>query len=208
MAWGDGTYWYDAERQRWYGQVVLGRDTSGRVVRPKRSGKTKTDVRAALRALREEFEAGVAVDEDVRFGEFAEHWLAEVAPARRGRNGHAVSDTTLAKDRVLVVNHLIPALGRDRLRELRPEHVERMLRHKLTVAGLGHDWVRRLRATLVRILRHAERRGRVRQNVAALSVMPRPIAEPTLRRALSIEQARSLLEVSQRHRLHALWWLV
>lgn len=204
MSWGDGTYWYDAERQRWYGQVVLGRDANGKMVRPKRSAKTKAEVRVLLRRLREEFDAGLTVGEHVTFAEFARWWLEEVAPARRGRNGQAVSFSTLEKDRVLVLGHLVPALGRHKLTELTSEHIERMLRHKLNEEGLGHDWVRRLRARLVEILRHAERRGRVRRNVAAISVMPRPITEPVRRRALSVEQAQQLLHASEGHRLHAL----
>jgi integrase len=204
VSWGDGSYWYDAERGRWFGQVVLGRGHDGRLVRPKRSGRTKAEVRAKLRELREEFEAGVSVGEDVLFGEFAQWWLTEVAPARRGRTGQPVADSTLEKDRALVMHHLVPSLGRYRLRELRPEHIEQMLRHKLGEEGLGHDWVRRLRARCVDILRHAERRGRVRQNVAVLSVMPRPTAEPERRRSLTVEQAKRLMEASRDDRLHAL----
>jgi integrase len=79
-----------------------------------------------------------------------------------------------------------------------------MLRHKLTEEGLGHDWVRRLRARCVDILRHAERRGRVRHNADLLSVMPRPTAEPERRRSLSVEQAKRLMDASTGDRLHAM----
>jgi hypothetical protein len=126
-------------------------------VRPKRSGETKAEVRAKLRERRGEFEAGVSVGEDVSFGEFGEWWLKEVAPTRRGRNAEPVVDSTLEKDRALVMHHLVPGLGRHRLRELRPEHIEAMLQHKLIEEGLGHDWVRRLRARCIEILRHAGR---------------------------------------------------
>jgi integrase len=204
VSWGDGSYWYDDERGRWFGQVLLGRGPDGRLVRPKRSGRTKAEVRAKLRQLREEFEAGVSVGDDVLFGEFAPWWLAEVAPARRGRNGQPAADSTLEKDRALVVHHPVPALGRYRLRDLRPEHIEAMLRHKLTEEGLGHDRVRRLRARCVDILRHAERRGRVRHNADLLSVMPRPTAEPERRRSLSVEQAKRLMDASTGDRLHAM----
>ncbi len=186
------------------GRSCSGRDVNGKMVRPKRSAKTKAEVRVLLRRLREEFDAGVTVGEHVTVAEFAAVVAGGSGPARRGRNGQAVSLSTLEKDRVLVLGHLVPALGRHKLTELTSEHIELMLRHKLNEEGLGHDWVRRLRARLVEILRHAERRGRVRRNVAAISVMPRPITEPVRRRALSVDQAQQLLRASEGHRLHAL----
>ncbi|MDH4143990.1 MAG: site-specific integrase [Acidimicrobiia bacterium] len=205
MARGDGTYWYDEERGRWFGQLFLGNGPDGRPLRPKRSAKTKAEVRQKLKALQAEHDAGLHVGTDMTVGELAEWWLNEVAPTRNGRGGRPVSETTLDKDRVLVRNHLVRSLGHHKLRDLRPEHVDRMLRHKIDVEGLGHDWVVRLRAKLIEILRQAERRGRVSRNVAALSVMPRQSTVQVRRRSLTVEQARALLDAARGHRLEAMF---
>ena len=64
---------------------------------------------------------------------------------------------TVANYRSLIDRHLIPALGRHRLRDLAPEHVDRFLRAKAD-AGLSRSSVSRLRSILTDALTHAERR--------------------------------------------------
>jgi integrase len=72
-------------------------------------------------------------------------------------------------------------------------------------AGLSRSSITRVRPVLVLSLRHAERRGLVGRNVAALSDMPgvtRPAREG---RALTVDQAKRLLAAVEGTRLESLW---
>jgi hypothetical protein len=86
-----------------------------------------------------------------------------------------VAPGTVTNYRSLIDQHLIPGLGRYRLRDLRPEHVDRLLQAKVN-AGLSRSTVGRLRSILTDALTHAERRQVVMRNAGRLSILP---AAPT-----------------------------
>jgi integrase len=67
-----------------------------------------------------------------------------------------------------VNHHLIPALGRHKLRELTPQHVNRMLA-AIVESGTSPTTANRVRATLRTALGSAVKWGIVARNVAALS---------------------------------------
>ena len=46
---GEGTLYYSADRDRWVGQLDLGRDHTGRRKRPMVIAKTRAEARAKLR---------------------------------------------------------------------------------------------------------------------------------------------------------------
>jgi integrase len=82
-------------------------------------------------------------------------------------------------------------LGRKVLRKLTVSDVDRLLAWKRS-AGYSANTVRIIRAVLRCALRQAEREGLVSRNAAALSTAPRVRTDEG--RALSVEQARALLE--------------
>lgn len=87
--------------------------------------------------------------------------------------------------------HIKPSLGRKVLRKLTVSDVDQLLAWKRN-AGYSANTVRIIRAVLRRALRQAEREGLVSRNAAALSTAPRVRTDEG--RALSVEQARALLE--------------
>lgn len=117
-------------------------------------------------------------------------------------DGRVGSDNTRASYEQALRVHVVPALGRVRLAKLTPENVDRFLSAK-AAAGLSRTYVARLRTLLADALRHAERRGLVNRNAAALSVMPRT-KRPTPRRSLKPSEARAFLEAAKGERLEAL----
>jgi len=110
----------------------------------------------------------------VTLGDFLEHWLAEVLPAR----SRVQAKSTVTNYR-WAAGHAIKGLGRHRLNELTPEDVETLLRH-LADEGMARNSVMRVRSVLVMALKHAQRREIVARNVAELSEMPTSSATPTL----------------------------
>lgn len=195
---GDGSIFWDQRRRRWVGIYTAGRDSTGNRIRPKVNARTKTEARRRLRALqREAVDGQPAPNGAVRLGAFLDRWLDEVVPLR------VSSPNTIDNYRWAVNQHIKPALGTRRLRDLTPDDIDAFLRAKRE-ARLGPSSVMRIRAVLVQALRHAERYGYVGRNVAALVDLPR--APQTEGRSLTVEQARKLLDAAKNDRLEAAIW--
>ncbi len=196
--WGEGALRWDEQRQSWLAMVEAGSDpVTGKRRRLVVRGKTKTDALGKLRTARERAEAGVPSREgSVNLAKWLDHWLNTVIDGRVG------SDNTRANYAQAVHVHIVPALGKTRLDKLTAEDIDRFLAAKAE-AGLSRTYVARLRTLLADALRHAERRGFVNRNAAALSVMPRT-KPATPRRSLSPSEARAFLEAAKGERLEAL----
>jgi integrase len=196
---GEGALFYEEDRDRWVGLLELPSDGSGRRRRRKVTGRTKTDARRKLRELQRRLENGLPTgDGSMTLGDFLEHWLVEVLPARS-----RVQATSTVTNYRWAAGHAIRGLGGRRLHELTPEDVEAVLRH-LAEEGMARNSVMRVRSVLVMALKHAQRREIVARNVAELSEMPTSAKAPRSGRSLTLEQARQLLHVAERDRLGGL----
>lgn len=193
---GEGSVY--REGPYWVATVEVGANTfNARRVRRKVKGRTRAEVLRKAAEIRRQVEAGlVPADATTTVAEFLERWLTAVVAHR------VDSPNTEANYRAVVRTHLAPGLGSVPVGRLTPEQVDRFLAAK-AAAGLSRSYVYRMRAVLADALRHAERRGIVLRNVAALSVMPK--CQPTApRRSLSLEEARSLLVAARGERLESL----
>lgn len=114
--------------------------------------------------------------------------------------------------------YLVPSLGRIRLSHLRPGDVNAALSQLVTAKPyrpspdaapeyrpLDGQTRRLVRATLRRALSDAVRAGAVTTNAAALSDVPP--AQPKERRALTLEEARSLVSAVEKERMGVLFVL-
>ena len=196
--WGEGALRWDEQRQSWLAMVEAGADpVTGKRRRLVVRGKTKTEALGKLRTARERAEAGVPSREgSVNLAKWLDHWLNTVIDGRVG------SDNTRVNYAQAVHVHIVPALGKTRLDKLTAEDIDRFLAAKAE-AGLSRTYVARIRTLLADALRHAERRGFVNRNAAALSVMPRT-KPSTPRRSLSPSEARGFLKAAEGERLEAL----
>jgi integrase len=191
---GEDSIYFDQVNRCWVGAVSLGYTPGGKRKRRTVRGRTKTEVRDKLRALREDIAASVKVPAAYTVQRAVDDWLAS------GLDGRSRSTATKYR---LVVKPVVERLGRASLRELTADDVWVALtalaesRSSATVA-IAHN-------ALTRAIRHAEARDLVRRNVSALIDTPRGQAgRPS--KALGIEQARALLEAASdlsRYRLGA-----
>ena len=180
---GEDSVYHDGDR--WRGAVSLGYRPDGRRIRKKVSGATKAEVLRKLRDLRSELNAGMPVPDDRQtVAAFLDRWLTASLPGQ-------VGEKTLDSYADTVRLHIKPSLGRKVLRKLTVSDVDQLLAWKRN-AGYSANTVRIIRAVLRRALRQAEREGLVSRNAAALSTAPRVRTDEG--RALSVEQARALLE--------------
>ena len=191
---GDGSY-----RQRPDGLVELRfwlTLPDGTRARQSVYAKSKTAALAKRRTLEQRTAAGRdPLAERQTVAVFLDRWLVDVAAPR-------LRPRTLHRYRQLVDQHLTPALGRHRLGELAPQHVQRFISAKLS-AGLAPATVLQMRAVLRRALNQAQRWGLVTRNVATL------VDPPRLQRAeiqpFTPEQAKVFLAAIAGDRIEALY---
>jgi integrase len=187
---GDDSIYYDRANACWVGAVSLGHEGGKRLRRTVRA-RNKTEIRAKLRQLRQELDAGVRSSPTYTVDGALDDWLAAGLSGRSDRTVELYRDT---------VKPLRERLGDVKLKELTAGDVQQML-DELS-AKLSTRSLQILRNCLERAIRHAEIRDLVGRNVAALVKVPRgKSGRPS--KSLTLDQARSLLEASKSFRLHA-----
>ena len=157
-----------------------GRDPkTGKRRQIKRSGfTTRVEAERALAELVDSVSKGtMAHDERQTLAHFLAEWLAE-------KERHGLRPTTLRSYRHHIDGLIVPLLGRERLRDLRPTYVEQLLREAAKPGNsrnMGPASIRRVHATLRSALATAKRRRLITFNPAVdveLPSAPRPRARP------------------------------
>jgi len=168
---------------------------------PKRryvSGKSREDVAAKLTEALGQRASGLIFDAGtLTVGEYLERWLKDSV---KGTVRHG----TYEVHRHMIEPHLIPALGRLKLKDLNPVHVRGLYREKLD-SGLSAATVRKIHSVLRKALKQAVMDGLIPRNVCE-AVKP-PKVERKEITPLDREQARILLEAAGGDRLAALFTL-
>jgi integrase len=194
---GEGAIFYSETRKRWIAVLDLGRGPDGVRRRVRMSGKTRAEVRRKLDEAQKAAAAGLnAVDQRTTVAEFCAYWLEHGIPAA-AQSPNSIGNITWA-----VNKHIVPRVGNRRLRDLTADDVDKLMRDMATTGYSKHTMVR-VHGELARILRFAERRGKVMRNVATLVDVP---AGPRKRgRSLTVAQAKAVLAAAQGDRLEALY---
>ncbi|WP_445279909.1 tyrosine-type recombinase/integrase [Streptomyces sp. DSM 118148] len=189
---GEDTIYWDAAKKRYVGAVSLGYAPNGKRRRPKVYGKTKTEVRQKIRDLKKEVQTGVKSPVNYTVADAVNDWL------ERGLKGR--EEQTLSKNRSMAKKHLVPLLGKAKLKDLSADDVDDWLDDRAEV--LATRSLRDLLAILRRSIAHAQRRDKAARNVALLVTAPegRP-GRPS--KALNLEQAKAVLAAARGSRLYA-----
>jgi integrase len=190
---GDGGLHFDATRQRWIATASLGYDPAGKRIIKRGSGKTKTEAKDKLKQVLRDCEDGLALAGDgLTVGQAVNDWLAHGLTSRDPR--------TVATAVILSRNHIIPALGARKLRDLTARDVDKWLADK--AQGLSTATLRRLHSCLSRSLDRAMARDQGRRNVAHLCSVPKgQPGRPS--KALTLAQAQAVLAAAAGSRMHA-----
>ena len=128
-------------------------------------------------------------------GQFLERWLKDCAKLR-------LRPRTFEGYEQIVEQHLKPMIGTVELQKLMPHHVQRLLTEK-TKVGLSPRRVGYIRAVLRTALNQALKWQLVAWDVATLVDVPR--AQRYEPQVLTPDQARSLLEAANEHRVGAVF---
>ena len=168
---------------------------------PKRKilyGKTRAEVAAKLTKAMANRDVGLVFDDkNLTVGQYLDRWLSDCV---RG----SVRESTFDRDSYLVRVHIKPALGRIKLSELSPVHVQGFYRDRLDT-GLSASTVNKSHTVLHKALSQAVRWSLVSRNPAEAVKAPRPV--PKEMRLLSPEETRRFLQAAHGDRLEALYVL-
>ncbi len=163
-------------------------------------GKTRQEVAAKLAKALTDREHGLVFDAGaLTVGEYLERWLSDCLQ-------DTVKPSTYSSYDQLVRKHVVPALGRIRLKALAPTHVRGLLRDKLD-AGLSPRTVQYIRFVLRKALDQTVTDNLIPRNPAASVKSPQVRREEI--KPLSPEQSRLFLRAATNaeDRLQALYVL-
>jgi integrase len=164
---------------------------------PKRryvSGKTREEVRRKLAKAVADRDGGIVYDAgSMTVGEYLNAWLRDSV---RG----TVRQRTYERYEGIVRVHLVPSIGRTKLKALAPAHVRGLYREKIEgnpaegVRPLAPRTVLHVHRTLSKALKQAHDDGMIPRNPAGSVKPPRPRKEEI--RPLDPEQVRNLFDAA------------
>jgi integrase len=190
----------DKTRGGWVGMVVLDPTPDGKRRRKLVRARSERAAWEKVRDVLAKRDQGLPTDGDQRTtGAFLDHWATHVLP-------RSVAPATAANYQTIVRAYIDPHVGRIRLAQLRPVHVERMM-SALEADELAPRTVALARTVLRRALTVAQRQHLVASNAAALTDAPRKQRAKT-DDVLDETQVRAVLDTARGDRLEALAVLV
>lgn len=193
---GEGTIWKKPDG-RWCG-AVYALTTKGTRKRVYVYGRTRDEAREKLTALQRDLDRGVRVPaENWTVERYLTHWLETVVKPHKAPKTHQGYE-------LVVRRHIVPVLGRKRLRSLSVPDVRNLV-DRLRDQGMGTRGIQQTHAVLRNALQSAMRDELVMRNVAKLVQVKTPRYE--VGRGLTVKQARTLLQQTKSDRLHALYVL-
>ncbi len=166
-------------------------------------GKKRADVAAKLRKSMSEADSGLVFDAgSVTVGEYLGGWLSDsVLPlVEAGKLEHS----TYVRYAGIVRNHLVPSIGKRKLKDLGRPEVRRLYREKSK--DFSPRSVDYLHVTLQKALKQAVRDDLIPRNVAE-GERPRSSRNKEEAKAFSAEQVRALLKAASGKRNSALYTL-
>ncbi|HLI70789.1 MAG TPA: tyrosine-type recombinase/integrase [Ktedonobacteraceae bacterium] len=167
-------------------------NTGARVVR---YARTQKEAEKKLEDIKFEIRQGtLATGPNQTLAQYLEYWLETV-------HRPLVRISTYYKNRGIIYNHLIPAIGKITLQKLTPYHVQDLC-HSKEQAGLKPGTVRNIRQVLHIALDKAVSWGLVGRNVC--DVVSSPKVGVRSETVLDIGQAKQLLEIARGNRLEGL----
>jgi integrase len=180
---GEGSIYHDDDRDRWVSVLDATEPGSGKRTRRKVSGKTKTEARNKLDALRRELaDAGAAGPAAGTVASVVADWTSHL-PSR-------IKDPTSVAIVRRHASRITTELGKMPVKKLAARDVENLL-GTMAAEGLSTSTIRGCRSVLARAIDRAMRDRLVLVNVARLAEVP----DGTVRksRSMSTSQARQLL---------------
>jgi integrase len=185
----EGTIYPEGDGYRGAVDVGMGADRQ----RLKRRGRTKEIVKDKLKKAVAELEAGIETSDDYTVEQAVRDWLAR---GTKGLSAKTINDYTS-----LAESNLIPFIGAKKLKGLTADNVEDWLEAR--APHLTTRTMQAIHSILRRTIRRAQARDRVMRNVATLVDTPEGKKDGRPSKAMTLDQAMSVMESAQQDPLHA-----
>jgi integrase len=157
------------------------------------SGKSKPEVKAILRKLLADRDAGITFDsKEFTVARYMDRWLDSIRDKVRPGSFKPYEAITRL--------HLKPTLGKTKLEQLNALQLEALYRRKLD-AGLSARRVRYIHVTIRKALKDAVKLQLLSRNVANSANPPRPVKREI--QSLTQKQMRCLLDAARGDNLEA-----
>ena len=187
---GEGSLYFLESKGLWVSNITLPDGT-----RKVKYGKLQKNVRNYhLEALNQLRKGMLPTNDKITLGEFLTSYMETV-----GKN--ILRPRTQEMYNSLFNVHTIPSLGKIRLAQLGPDHLQNFYSQKLK-GGLSRRTVQLLHSTMRTALKQAVTWGYIQKNVCSLVQAPRPIKKAPA--FFNQEQLTTLLQAVKGHR----WYLV
>ncbi|RVX43350.1 site-specific recombinase XerD [Nonomuraea polychroma] len=184
---GDGGLYWSETRQRWIAEITIGYTPAGRRITRKAAGRTKTEAKAKLKEVLRDHEDGLAIaPTNYTVADAVAYWLDNGLPGREA--------ATVEMYRTYARTHLLPELGKRKLRDLSVEDVDQWLQGK--TSDLSTRSLKILHNVLNRSVKNAMRRDKVKRNVVDLCEVPEGRAGRNSK-ALTLAQAEAVLKAAE-----------
>lgn len=184
---GDGSLYWSEARQRWIAEVTTGWAPNGKRITRTASGKTKTAAKDKLKDMVRDLDDGLPVAPENYYARDAvQTWFAF------GLNGR--DQATVGNYRCLADVHIVPDIGKRKLRELSADDVDKWLARKAKT--LSTRTLRLILSILRRAISFAQARDKVKRNVAMLCECPTG-QEGRPSKSLSYDQAEAVLTAAE-----------
>jgi len=178
----DGISW-DKINKCYTGTVSLGTDGTGKRRRRTVRGKTKTEVKDKLDALHEEIKAGIQTPAAYTVRQCVADWLDSLE----------LDPHTMATYRGQAEKWIYPAIGATKLKDFKATDADRFFRN--TARTLSKASLVKIKSTLTRSIRRAQKYDLIGRNVAELVDLPQgQPGHPS--RAMCEEQAAKVLRAA------------
>ena len=178
----DGIHW-DRVNKCYIGTISLGYGDDGKRLRRYARGKTKTEVKDKLDDLHEEIKAGIETPATYTVRQCVSDWLDSLE----------LDPHTLATYRGQAEKWIYPKIGRTKLKDFKATDADRLFRE--VAKALSKASLVKIKSTLVRSIRRAQKYDLIGRNVAELVDLPQgQPGHPS--RAMTEEQATKVLEAA------------
>ena len=178
----DGISW-DKANKCYVGTISLGYGDDGKRLRRYVRGKTKTEVKDKLDELHEEIKAGIETPATYTVRQCVADWLDSLE----------LDPHTMATYRGQAEKWIYPKIGRTKLKDFKAADADRFFRDVAKV--LSKASLVKIKSTLVRSIRRAQKYDLIGRNVAELVDLPQgQPGHPS--RAMTEEQAGKVLEAA------------
>lgn len=215
----EGSLSYRADRKSWLAQVTSFEDgkriTKSRLIRVSRkTSKPPAEAIKALVELKAEKDRGLLTKGNSPISELMNEWLSSLQ-VKGADQAKGLAVRTYEQYADISKLHIVPGLGRIKIKDLKRSHVEKWLRtleaEKYERGGrtvaYSANTLRLCRAVLAMALEWARREGIAVQNVARDAKTPGGRPRPE-KHAMNEDQARRLIEATRGTGLGALWALM